>query len=130
MKTAAEETFWEIMKPYTNLCDTAISTNILANLNMSQSEKLSSFSESTADTIVNTIEKWKNHPIIVTTKNIYMVTVIWSQNRTKNESAKEKLCLDCIEATQETDILTEVVKENAALFTNFHSLIVKEVIQT
>ena len=37
---------------------------------------------------------------------------------------------DCIEATQETDILTEVVKENAALFTNFHSLIVKEVIQT
>ena len=63
-------------------------------------------------------------------KYIYMVTVIWSQNRTKNESAKEKLCLDCIEATQETDILTEVVKENAALFTNFHSLIVKEVIQT
>lgn len=57
MKTAAEETFWEIMKPYTKLCDTAISTNILANLNMSQSEKLSSFSESTADTIVNTIEK-------------------------------------------------------------------------
>ena len=59
------------MKPNTKLCDTAISTNILANLKMSQSEKLPSFSESTADTIVNTIEKWKDHPIIVTTKNIW-----------------------------------------------------------
>ena len=102
-----------------NIFNNYFSTVVL-NLNIPQYKDSSVQVEQINDPILKIIEKFKNHPSIVSIQNQN-----WEMNKfsfqaiEKADIRKEILNMNCSKASQESDIPTKIIKMNVELFSDF-----------
>ena len=95
--------------------------NVVSNLGIVIKESLLVNSVETNDPIVNIIEQHKTHPSIRLIKEhtTQLDNRFSFEQITYEDIHKEKRKLDCMKASQDTDIPSNIFKENADIFANF-----------
>ena len=92
-------------------------SNIVRSLNIS---KYTCTKSNSSDPIIKTIEKYEHHPSIITIKNKCKDIKPFSfEILERNELLKEIRKLNTKKSSQESDIPTKIIKENAEIFTDF-----------
>ena len=95
--------------------------NIVSNLGIVINESLLVNSGGTNDPIVNIIERYKTHPSIRLIKEhaTQLDNRFSFEQITYEDIHKEIRKLDCMKASQDADIPSNIIKENANIFANF-----------
>ena len=83
------------------------------------------------DPITFILEKYKNHPSIIAIKNICHENKTFNFETIKRGDVLKKIkSLDCSKTSQNGDVPTKIIKENAKFFTDFIHSALNESIQS
>ena len=93
---------------------------IVSNLNIPEYPVNDPFIDNINDPILKTIFKYKNHPSIKAIEKVSKLDKLFNFNKVDEEELfKEINGLDASKSSQDTDVLTKIIKETADLFTYF-----------
>ena len=92
--------------------------NIVTNLNIPQFNQIDRTSENISDPVIKAIVKYRAHPSIITIKENCPSKSNFNFNE-KVDILKEIKMLQSNKATQNTDIPTKLIKDNADIFAEF-----------
>ena len=97
-----------------------LSSNIVNNLNIPEYQTNAPISDNLNGPVLKAIAKYKNHPSIKAIEKIPKPDNLFNfSNVDKEEVFKEIIRLDASKASQDTDVPTKVIKENADIFSHF-----------
>ena len=105
-------------------------SNVVTNLNISQFNQIDLTSENISDSFIKTIAKYRAHPSVIaikekcTSKSNFNFSFV-----EKVDILKEIKMLQSNKATQNTDILTKLIKDNADIFVEFDFIGLSKCIQ-
>ena len=95
-------------------------SNIVSNLNIPEYQMNDPVLDNINDPVLKAIAKYKNHPSIKAIEKIPKPDNLFNfSNVDKEEVFKEIIRLDASKASQDTDVPTKVIKENADIFSHF-----------
>ena len=95
-------------------------SNIVSNLNIPEYQMNDPISDNINDPVLKAIAKFKNHPSIKAIEKISKPDNLFNfSNVDKEEVFKDIISLDASKASQDTDVPTKVIKENADIFSHF-----------
>ena len=98
-------------------------SNIVSNLNIPEYQMNDPISDNINDPVLKAIAKFKNHPSIKAIEKISKPDNLFNfSNVDKEEVFKDIISLDASKASQDTDVPTKVIKENANIFSHFSVL--------
>ena len=93
-------------------------SNVVTNLNIPQFNQIDRTSENISDPVIKAIVKYRAHPSIITIKENCPSKSNFNFNE-KVDILKEIKMLQSNKATQNTDIPTKLIKDNADIFAEF-----------
>ena len=102
----------------------AFFSNIVGSLNIPEYVNNDPISDNISDPIIKLIVKYRKHPSILTIREVCKERKRKHAAFSFSEVAKEKILrdilnLDVSKASQDTDIPSKIIKENADIFANF-----------
>ena len=92
---------------------------VLVNLNTPSFESCPASIDTNVDPITKRTEKYQGHPSIIAIKNAFLCQSFSLETIDKDQMLQEIENLKSSKTTQESDIPTKIVKENAKLFVYF-----------
>ena len=149
-KVTDNKTFWKTIKPFlsdkilsrekvtlieedeiiegdlntTQILNTFFS-NIVSDLKIAEYANCDTISDNTNDPVIKFIVKYRNHPNILKIGEVCnrkQCSLFSFLHVDKEEVLKEILSLDSTKASQNTDIPTKIIKNNADIFFRFSSV--------
>ena len=113
-----------------NVLNTFFST-IISNLNFPEYQVSDPISNNVSDPVLKSILKYKDHPSIKAIKKIAKPNSLFKfSNVERRKILHEIVNLDASKSSQDTDVPTKIIKENAFLQTLFTRQLVRQSIKT